>query len=180
MVKQWPRESNDQTLLVLWLPHVFLNWTWQRGWCSWYFVLHFISLANLWFLNNLISIITEDCNIIRSYLAVWPLKLLLYVEKEMTSQDNVVLLAMDWACKQTTGVHIQHNWLMLFWWLQLLTSQKQCCHRSLLMKKWEIRLEMQAMWRMDLLQHHLAAILRFQSSQFNLTVCHELPYLIFS
>jgi hypothetical protein len=36
------------------------------------------------------------------------------------------------------------------------------------------------MWRTDLLQHHLAAILRFHSSQLNLTVCHELPYLIFS
>jgi hypothetical protein len=41
-------------------------------------------------------------------------------------------------------------------------------------------LEMQAMWRMDLLQHQMAAILRFQSSQLNLTVCHELPYLAFS
>ncbi len=158
-----------------------MNWTWQRGWCGGYLVLHFISLANHWFLNNLISIITEDCNIIWSYLVVWPLNLLLYVEKEMTSPDSVVvLLAMDSAHKQTTGVHIQHNWLMLFLWLQLLMSQKQCCHRSLLMKKWEIRLEMQAMWRMDLLQHHLKAILRFQSSQLNLTVCHKLPYLIFS
>jgi hypothetical protein len=36
--------------------------------------------------------------------------LLLYVGKEMTSQDSVaVLLAMDQAHKQTTGVHIQHN-----------------------------------------------------------------------
>jgi len=135
---KWPDTSSPVA------PSCILELNLAKGWCSRYFVLHFISLANLWFLNNLISIITEDCNIIQSYLVVWPLNLLLYVEKEMTSQDSVVvLLAMDWARKQTTGVHIPHNWLMLFWWLQLLTSQKQCRHRSLLMKKWEIRLEMQ-------------------------------------